>query len=64
MDKKSLVDNFASLSIAKRGVVMFYPFFCPSDNVWRSRGADLPQCAHFSTVITPSRITQQLSVEK
>ena len=27
-------------------------------------GADAPQCAHFSTVIAPSWITQQISLEK
>ena len=42
------------------GVVMFYPcLFCPSDNVWGSQRADAPRCAHFSTVITPSWITQR-----
>ena len=44
---------------------MFYPCsFCPSDNVWRSRRADTPRCAHFSTVISPSWITEQISVGK
>ena len=43
---------------------MFYPCFFPSDNVWRSQCAGVPQCAHFSTVITPSWITQQISAEK
>ena len=43
---------------------MFYPcLFCPSDNVWCSRRADAPRCAHFYTVITPSWITQQISIE-
>ena len=47
------------------GVVMFYPcLFCPSDNVWRSRHADAPRCAHFSTVITPSWITEKISIEQ
>jgi len=47
------------------GVVMFYPcLFCPSDNVWCSQRPDVPWCVHFSTVITPSWITQQISVEK
>ena len=47
------------------GFVMFYPcLFCPSDNVWRSRRADAPRCAHFSIVITPSWITQWVSVGK
>ena len=27
-------------------------------------GADMPWCAHFSSDLTPSRITQQISVEK
>jgi len=46
------------------GVVMFYPcLFCPSDNMWCSRPAYAPRCVHFSTVITPSWITQQISVE-
>ena len=51
--------------VFKKGVVMFYPCsLCPSDNVRRSRHADEPQCAHFSTVTTPSWISQQISVEK
>ena len=37
---------------------------CPSDNMWHSRQADAPWCTHFSTVITPFWITQQISVEK
>ena len=50
---------------AHLGFVMFYPFlFCPSDNMWRFWRADAPWRAHFSTVITPSWITQQISVEK
>jgi len=49
----------------KSGVVMFYPsLFCPSDKVWHSRRADVPRCTHFSTVIPPSWITQQISVEQ
>ena len=32
-----------------------------SDNVWR---ADTPRCAHFSTVISPSWSTEQISVGK
>jgi len=47
------------------GVMMFYPcLFCPSDNVWHSPCADAPRRTDFSTVITPSCITQQISVEK
>ena len=47
------------------GVVMFYPWlFCPSDNVWRSRHVDALRCLHFSTVITPSWITQLISIAK
>ena len=43
------------------GVVMFYPcLFYPSVNVWYSRCADAPLCAHFYSVITPSWITQQI----
>ena len=46
------------------GVVIFYPcLFCPSD-MWHSRRARAPRCMHISTVITPSWITQQISVEK
>ena len=26
--------------------------FCPSDNVWRSRRADEPRCAHFSILLS------------
>ena len=49
----------------KNGVVIFYPcLFCPCDNVWRSWCPDAPWCEYFSTVITPSWITQQISVEK
>ena len=51
--------------VEKHGVVMFYPWlFFPSDNVWCSQRADAPRCAHFSTVIKPSWITQQILVEK
>ena len=32
--------------------------------LWHSRHADAPYCTHFSTVITPSWITQQILVEK
>ena len=32
--------------------------------VWCSRRADAPRCAHFSTVISPSRITEQMTVGK
>ena len=39
-------------------------FFRPSDNVWRSRRADAPQCANFSTVISPSWVIEQISVGK
>ena len=38
--------------------------FCPNDNVRRSRRADGPRSAHFSTVISPPWITQQISVGK
>jgi hypothetical protein len=38
--------------------------FCPNDNVWRSRRTDAPRCTHISTVISPSWITEQISVEK
>ena len=49
----------------KFGIVMFYPcLFCPSDNVWHSQRADAPRCAQFSTVISPSWITEQISIEK
>ena len=34
-----------------KGALMFFPcLFCPSDNVWRSRRADAPWCAHFSNL--------------
>ena len=47
------------------GALLLCPcLFCPSDNVWRSRRADAPWCAHFSTVISPSWITEQISVGK
>jgi len=47
------------------GALLFCPcLFHPSDNVWRSRCADAPQCAHFSTVIPPSCIKEQISVGK
>ena len=49
----------------EKGVLLLCPcLFCPSDNLWRSRGADAPRCAHFSTVISPSWITEQISVAK
>ena len=45
------------------GALLLCPcLFRPSDNVWRSRRADAPQCVHFSTVISPSWITEQISV--
>ena len=44
---------------------MVHPcLFYPSDNVWRSRRADAPRYTHFSTVISPSWITEQISVGK
>ena len=47
------------------GALMLCPcLFCPSDNVWRSRHADLHRCVQFSTVISPSWITEQISVGK
>jgi len=47
------------------GALLLCPcLFRPSDSVWHSRLADAPQCAHFSTVISPSWITEQISVEK
>ena len=49
----------------RRGVVMFSPcLFCPSDNLWRSRDTDAHRCSHFSTVIRPPWITQQISEDK
>ena len=38
--------------------------FRPCDNVWRSRRADAPRCEDFSTVISPSWITEQISEGK
>ena len=47
------------------GALLLCPcLFRPSDIVWRSRCADAPWCAHFSTVISPSWITEQISVGK
>ena len=47
------------------GALLLCPcLLLPSDNVWRSRRADAPRCAHFSTVISPSWITEQISVGK
>ena len=47
------------------GALLLCPcLFCPSDNMWCSRRADVLRCAYFSTVITPSWITQQISAEK
>ena len=47
------------------GALLLCPcLFRPSDKVWRSRRADAPRCAHFSTVISPSWITEQISVGK
>ena len=53
-----LYPNSLSYSIHFPGALMFYPcLFYPSDNVWRSRCADAPQCAHISIDFTPSWIT-------
>ena len=38
--------------------------FRPSENMWCSRCADTPRCPHFSTVISPSWITEQILVGK
>ena len=38
--------------------------FRSSDNMWRSWCADAPRYAHFSTVISPSWKTEQISVGK
>ena len=47
------------------GALLLCPcLFPPSDNVWRSRHVDAPRCTHFSTVISPSWITEQISVGK
>ena len=47
------------------GALLLCPcLFCPSDNVQRSWLADAPRCVHFSTVISPSCITKQISVGK
>jgi len=58
----------ARLSVLKNrfgGALLLCPcFFHPSDNVWRSRRTDAPRWAHFSTVISPSWITEQMSVGK
>ena len=44
------------------GELLLCPYlFRPSDNVWRFRRADAPRCAHFSSVISPSWITEQIS---
>jgi len=49
----------------QEGALLLCPcLFHPSDNVWRSRRADAPRCAHFSTVISPSWITEKISVGK
>ena len=46
--------------MGEQGVVLF----CPSDNVGRSQCANAPRCVHYYTVITPSWIIQQISIEK
>ena len=47
------------------GALLLCPcLFRSSDNVWRSLCADAPRCAPFSTVISPSWITEQISVGK
>ena len=49
----------------KTGALLLCPcLFRPSDNVWRSRRSDVPRCMQFSTVISPSWITEQISVGK
>ena len=46
------------------GALLCPCLFRPSDNVWRSRRADEHRCTHFSTVISPSWITEQISEGK
>ena len=47
------------------GALLLCPcLFHPSDNPWRSQRADVHRCANFSTVISPSWITEQISVGK
>ena len=49
----------------KNSALLLCPcLFCPSDNAWSSRCADAPRCTQFSTVISPSWITEQISVGK
>ena len=49
----------------QNGALLLCPcLFRPSDNLWRSRRADASRCTHFSTVISPSCITEQISVGK
>ena len=51
--------------VRKLGALLLCPcLFHPSDNVWRSQRTDAPQCAHFSTVISSSWITEQISLWK
>ena len=46
------------------GTLLLCPcLFRPSDNMWPSRPADAPPCVHFSTVISPSWSTEQISEE-
>jgi len=56
----------SGLRVNKRmGALLLCPcLFHPSDNVWRSRCAEAPLYAHPSTVISPSWITEQISVGK
>ena len=47
------------------GALLLCPcLFRPSDNVCRSLPTDATRWAHFSTVISPSWITEQISVGK
>ena len=52
-------------STFQKGALLCCPcLFCPSDNVWRSHRDNAPWWTHFSTVISPSWITEQISVGK
>ena len=63
--KKSLPRSQILKENAIEGALLLCPCLSfPSDNVWFSRRAATPRCAHFSTVISPSLITEQISVGK
>ena len=65
-EKTRVKKSHAAVPLAySKGALLLCPcLFHPSDKMWRSRRADAPWCTQFSTVISPSWITEQISVGK